>query len=297
MTSYINIANTLSFAKLIDGERNVNDHKKRDVFLISDGTGITVESFATSLLSQFPHLKFRFQEFPYTDSPEKVEAIKEKIQTSYEINTVKPLVFLTIVDSKMVPEFKATHAYVFDFFTTMVDSLEQALKTKAIDKANLAHAYLSPTHYDQRINAINYALLCDDGLGKQNYEQADVILIGVSRCGKTPSCIYMALQFGIYAANYPITNESIHDQHLPEVLKKYKQKIFGLTIDPKRLHHIRTERLPNTTYASLKQCEYEVREVESLYQHQHIPFLDSTHHSIEEISTRIMSMMQIKRQI
>lgn len=273
------------------------NHQKRSIFLISDGTGITVESFANSVLSQFPDFEFSYQSFPYIDSLQKMQNIAEKIQDNYDLNEIKPLVFLTIVKADMAKPLLNAPCHVFDFFNPMIDQLEQVLKMKALDEAGRAHGFLSSKRYDQRINAINYALNCDDGLGNQNYELADVILVGVSRCGKTPSCLYMALQFGIYAANYPITEESIDAQHLPNLLKPFKNRLFGLTITPQRLHHIRSERRPNSDYASIKQCQYEVSAVESLYQNQNIPFLDSTYYSIEEISTRIMNQMQIKRRI
>lgn len=272
-------------------------NQKRSVFLISDGTGITVESFANSVLSQFPDFEFQYHAHPYTDSVEKIEAICEKIHANFELYHTEPLIFLTMVHADMIKPLMNTPCHIFDFLNPMIDSLENILKSKSLDQAGRAHGFLSSKRYDQRIDAINYALNCDDGLGPQNYEKADVILIGVSRCGKTPSCLYMALQFGIYTANYPITEESIDAQYLPQSLKAHKNKLFGLTISPQRLHHIRSERRPNSSYATLAQCQYEVTTVESLYHQQKIPFLDSTHYSIEEISTRIMSHMHIKRRI
>ena len=194
------------------------------------------------------------------------------------------------------PLFNAP-AEVFDLFNPMIDRLELILKTKAIDESGLAHGFTSPSHYDQRIDAINFALNSDDGLGYKNYKIADVILIGVSRCGKTPSCLYLALQFGIYAANFPITEESIDSHHLPPILEEFKSKLFGLTITPQRLQHIRHERRPNTKYASLEQCLYEIKNVEALYKNQNLPFLDSTYYSIEEISTRIISKMELKKRL
>ena len=276
---------------------NNSPQKKRSVFLISDGTGITVESLANSVLSQFPNFEFQYHAYPYTDSAEKIHAICQKIKASHTLNGEEPLVFLTMVDSDMIKPLFQSPGHFFDFFNPIIDSLENILQSKSLDEVGRAHGYSSSKRYDQRIEAINYALHCDDGLGNQNYEQADIILIGVSRCGKTPSCLYMALQFGIYAANYPITEESIDAQHLPASLKPFKHKLFGLTITPQRLHYIRSERRPNSQYASMSQCQYEIAAVESLYQQQHIPFLDSTYYSIEEISTRIMSQKSIQRRI
>ncbi len=269
----------------------------KQVFLISDGTGLTVESYTNSLLSQFPKFSFEFHNFPYTDTKEKIDSVIIKIKDIYELTNEKPIVLSTIVHSDMLtPLFKAP-AEVFDLFNPMIERLENILNTKAIDKSGLAHGFTSPSQYDQRIDAINFALNSDDGLGYKNYKMADVILIGVSRCGKTPSCLYLALQFGIYAANFPITEESIDSHHLPPILEDFKSKLFGLTITPQRLQHIRHERRPNTKYASLEQCAYEVKHVEALYKNQRLPFLDSTYYSIEEISTRIISKMDLKKRI
>ena len=165
--------------------------KKRSVFLISDGTGITVESFAKSVLSQFPDFEFQFHAYPYTDSDDKILSISEKIKANFELYHDEPLVFLTMVQAEKISSLLNTPCHVFDFLNPVIDNLEVILKSKSLDEAGRAHGFLSSKRYDQRIDAINYALNCDDGLGPQNYEKADVILIGVSRCGKTPSCLYI----------------------------------------------------------------------------------------------------------
>ena len=197
----------------------------------------------------------------------------------------------------MIKPLCSAPGHLFDFLNPIIDKLERVLNSTSLDEAGRAHGFLSSQRYDKRIAAINYALTCDDGLGNQNYELADIILIGVSRCGKTPSCLYMALQFGLFAANYPLTEETIDKQHLPDTLKMYKQKLFGLTITPQRLHHIRSERRPNSNYSSLKQCQHEITAVESLYAQQNISFIDSTYYSIEEIATRIMTQQHLERRI
>jgi len=269
----------------------------KQVFLISDGTGLTVESYTNSLLSQFPNFNFEFHNYPYTDSIDKIRLIMIKIKEVYDLTKEKPIVLSTLVHTNMLTPLLDTPAEVFDLFNPMIERLENILNTKAIDKSGLAHGFSSSSQYDQRIDAINFALNSDDGLGYKNYKMADVILIGVSRCGKTPSCLYLALQFGIYAANFPITDENIDSHHLPPILENFKSKLFGLTITPQRLQHIRHERRPNTKYASLEQCAYEVKHVESLYKSENLPFLDSTYYSIEEISTRIISKMNLKKRI
>jgi regulator of PEP synthase PpsR (kinase-PPPase family) len=148
-----------------------------------------------------------------------------------------------------------------------------------------------------RIDAVNFALDNDDGSKIKHYDKADIILVGVSRSGKTPTCLYLALQFGIKAANYPLTEEDLQNFSLPDVLKPHKHKIFGLTIDPERLAAIRNERKANSRYASLAQCYYETEEVEHLYQQEQISFLSTTDLSVEEISTKIMQKAKIKRKV
>jgi len=185
----------------------------------------------------------------------------------------------------------------FDLFDTFTQQLETELGQTASDTIGRAYAVADNKTYDQRIAAINYALAYDDGLKPSGYDQADILLIGVSRCGKTPTCLYMALSFGVFAANYPFAEERLDNTSLPPNLRAYKDKLFGLTIDPIRLQHIRTERRPNTNYASLEKCRREVADVEAMYQQENIPFINSTRYSIEEIATKIMSITKIPRRI
>ncbi|MCR9192715.1 MAG: kinase/pyrophosphorylase [Gammaproteobacteria bacterium] len=270
--------------------------KKRTVFMISDGTGITVESLSNSLLSQFESIEFETKVFPFVDSVEKVKAICSDIDRYSEKLPKKPLVFMTLVNPEISAYIKATSASVFDLFDTFLSPLEDELGIQASDTVGLAHAANS-VNYDQRIDAVNYSLAYDDGMKISGYEQADIILVGVSRCGKTPTCLYMALQFGVFAANYPFSMDELSVHRLPEILQPFRAKLFGLTIDPERLQSIRFERRPNTPYSSFEQCRAEVREALLLYQREKIPYLDSTHFSIEEIAAKIMSISKITRRI
>lgn len=270
---------------------------KRYVLMISDGTGLTVESLGNSLLTQFEGIEFDKQIFPYIDTLEKAHALLTKINYAFETTGQKSIVFMTLVNPDICALIKQSNACVFDLFNTFLEPLESELGTKSSDTIGRAHGLPDNTIYDQRIEAVNYALTYDDGLKISGYEQADIILIGVSRSGKTPSCLYMALQFGVFAANYPFTEDDLSDFQLPKTLKPYKHKLFGLTIDPKRLQNIRTERCPNSRYASTEQCRREISEVEAMYQFENIPFINSTHFSIEEITTKIMAITKIKRRI
>lgn len=268
---------------------------RRYVYIVSDGTGITAEHLAASLLTQFDNIEFIKQNYPYVDSLEKAEEIKKIINTCFETHQIKPLVFITLVDPNLSQSIKQSNACIFDLFNTFLSPLEQELNTRSSFTVGKTHGLADTKAYNLRIEAVNYALAHDDGSKLKGYEQADIILIGVSRCGKTPSCLYMALQFGILAANYPFTEDDLSYHQLPQSLLNYKSKLFGLTIDPQRLTQIRSERKPNSRYASAEQCRLEVLEVEALYQKEGIPFLNTTRYSIEEITTKIMSRAGLKR--
>ncbi len=265
--------------------------------MISDGTGITVESLGNSLMTQFEGVEFEKQTIPYIDTIEKANVLIEQINHSYASTGIKPLVFMTLVNPEISAHINQSNACLFDLFKTFLYPLEEELGIKSSDTVGRAHGVADSKSYDLRIEAINYALTYDDGVKLRGYENADIILVGVSRCGKTPSCLYMALQFGIFAANYPITDDNLDHFRLPESLRPYKNKLFGLTIDPERLQHIRTARSPNTQYSSILQCRIEVVEVEAMYKMENIPFINSTRFSVEEIATKVMSIAGMPRRI
>lgn len=270
---------------------------KRHVFMISDGTGITAENLANSLITQFENIHFEKQTIPYIDTIKKAENAVQRINALYESTGILPLVFMTLINSEIAQTIRQAKAKVFDLFNAFLGPLEHELQTKSSYTVGRTHGVANAQTYTHRIEAVDYALAHDDGIKIQGYEKADIILIGVSRCGKTPSCLYMALHFGVLAANYPFTDDDLSYCHLPESLRPYKDKLFGLTIDPERLQHIRTERRPNSKYASLEQCRIEVTEVETMYKKEQLPFLNSTRYSIEEIATKILSAARIKRKI
>jgi regulator of PEP synthase PpsR (kinase-PPPase family) len=274
----------------------MNNTAKRMVYMISDGTGITVESLSNSLMSQFESIQFEKKIYPFVDTVPKINAICSEIEQYYHSTGLKPLVFMTLVNPEIGACIQKTSACVVDLFATFLSPLEAELGIKASDAVGRAHA-VNSANYDQRIDAVNYSLAYDDGMKIDGYEHADIILVGVSRCGKTPSCLYMALQFGIFAANYPFTLDELSRHRLPNSLQTCRKKLFGLTIDPLRLQCIRSERRPNSAYASIEQCRQEVREAEMLYQYEKIPYLDSTHFSIEEIAAKIMAISKIQRRI
>ncbi|KTD20098.1 Putative phosphotransferase [Legionella lansingensis] len=268
---------------------------KRYVFMLSDGTGITAENLGNSLITQFENIQFEKLTIPYVDSIAKAQAAVERINNCYEETKIKPLVFMTLINPEIVNTIKQSKGSIFDLFNTFLGPLEQELHAKSSYTVGKTHGVANSQSYSQRIEAVDYALAHDDGIKIRDYDKADIVLIGVSRCGKTPSCIYMALHFGILAANYPFTDEDLTFYKLPEILRPYRHKLFGLTIDPERLQHIRTERRPNSKYASAEQCRLEVTEVEAMYQREKIPYLNSTRYSIEEIATKILAAAGLKR--
>lgn len=270
---------------------------QRYVFMISDGTGITAETLGHSLITQFENINFERLTIPYVDSLKKAEKVLEQINQTYKEQGIKPLLFMTLIDPEIRNYFKQANACVFDLFTTFIGPMEEELKEKSSYTVGRTHGVVNNKLYLHRLEAIDFALSHDDGIKPRGYDKADIILIGVSRCGKTPSCLYMALQYGILAANYPFTDEDMIGFKLPDTLRPYKNKLFGLTIDSQRLQQIRAERRPNSTYSSSEQCRLEVKEVEAMYQREKIPYINSTKYSIEEISTKILAASGLQRKI
>lgn len=268
---------------------------QRLVFLVSDGTGITVDYLSGSLLSQFPDIEFDKKIHSEVKTEERLHKVIKDIQNHSEKSSERPIVFATLVNPDWIEQIKATNALVCDLFSTFLNPLEQELGQKSAYTVGKTHSVRDIETYAERMKAIDFALAHDDGLKHSGYEKADIILIGVSRCGKTPSCIYMALHFGVLAANYPFTEEDLVHDTLPKVLQPYKHKLFGLTIEPKRLQQIRQERRPNSAYSSLERCRTEINKVERLYRHEGLPYLDSTPYSVEEISTKIMANFGMRR--
>ncbi len=266
----------------------------RTSFYISDGTAITSEVFGHALLSLFP-IQFKHVTIPFIETPEQALEVNRKISVNFQETGERPLVFHTIVNPEVREIVSRSEGINYDFLNHFVPQVETALGMTAKPEKHRTHSIHEKT-YDIRIEAVNYALANDDGTNLKNYGEADIILCGVSRSGKTPTSLYLALQYGIKAANYPFTEDDMRENlKLPPELKRYKNKLFGLTIATQRLHEIRTERRANSRYASMQQCRIELREVENLYRREKIPFLDSTAYSVEEISAKILAITGLER--
>ena len=261
----------------------------RTVFFVSDGTGITAETFGNSILAQFP-TRPRHVRRPFIDSVEKAVAVLEEINQAAEHEGRRPIVFITLVNDEVrrVLTTEACKGMVLDMFRTFVEPLEEEFGVKSNHRIGRFSDAARSQEYHDRIDAINFALAHDDGQSARNLESADVILVGVSRSGKTPTSLYLAMQHGIKAANYPLIPEDFERGLLPGALKQHKGKCFGLTIDPERLAQVRHERRPDSKYASLANCRYEVSAAEALMRREGIGWLSSTHKSIEEIATTIL---------
>jgi regulator of PEP synthase PpsR (kinase-PPPase family) len=270
--------------------------QRRTVFFISDGTGITAQMLGHSLLTQFEGVEFNQITLPFVDSTEKAEDCLARIEAA-GANGSQPVVFSTLVNHDVRTVLRKANALFLDFFETFIDPLEAGLGVKSSHTIGRSHSAMDKKEYHQRIEAINFAMAHDDGASHRELGQADVILIGVSRSGKTPTSLYLALQFGVKAANYPLIPEDFQRMKLPEALRLHKPKLFGLTIAPERLHEIRKERRPDSRYAALDNCRYEVEEAETLMRREGIHSINSTSKSIEEIATTILRELRIHRQI
>lgn len=267
---------------------------QRTVFFISDSTGITAETIGNSILAQFEGLRFDKHRLPFVDDAHKAEAAALRIKTHYAKTGERPIVVNTLADRALCEIVASSGALMLDVFAPFIGPLESELGIKRSGAVNRSHGVVDWDKYEARINATNYALSHDDGIDV-NYADADLILVGVSRSGKTPTCLYMALHYGVCAANYPLTEEDLEKLELPERLRPFKQRLFGLTIEPERLVQIREERRAGSRYATLKQCRWELAQAERLMRQAGISSLNTTHVSIEEIASKILARFGIER--
>lgn len=273
----------------------MNTPARHTVFFISDGTGITAETLGHSLLSQFEGISHTQVRMPFIDSVDKARDCVIRIDEAKTRDGSRPIVVSTLVNPEAVIVLRKADALILDFFGAFIAPLEAELGIKSSHTIGRSHSRVNSSEYVARIDAINFTLAHDDGVSNADLDKSDVILVGVSRSGKTPTSLYLAIQFGIKAANYPLIPEDFERNKLPDGLAKHKNKLFGLTISPERLASIRQERRPDSTYASIKNCRWEIEQAQKLMRREGIHWLDSTTKSIEEIGATLLQTVNIER--
>ena len=269
---------------------------KRAAFFISDRTGITAEMLGHSLLTQFESVRFQEITLPFVDTVEKAHDIVTRINEAGASEGVRPIVISTLVNTEIAGIVGTANALFLDCFEIFISPLEKELGVLASHAIGRSHSVNDLVNYYHRIDAVNYALGHDDGVAR-DLADSDIVLVGVSRSGKTPTCLYMAMQFGIRAANYPFIPEDFGSMQLPGQLRPLRGRLRGLTIKPERLQQIRNERRPGSKYATLDNCVFEVREAEALMRQEGIPYLDATSKSVEELATTILHEAKLVRRI
>ncbi len=270
---------------------------RRTVFFVSDGTGITAQMLGHSLLTQFEGVEFNQITLPFIDSVDKAQECLERIEREALRADGQPVVFSTLVNANVREVVRQANAVFVDFFEAFIGPLESGLGVKSSHTIGRSHSAMDRQEYKQRIEAINFSMAHDDGASHRELGEADVILIGVSRSGKTPTSLYLALQFGVKAANYPLIPEDFARMELPEALRLFKSKLYGLTIAAERLHEIRRERRPGSQYADPANCRHEIEQAEVLMRREGIRWINSTAKSIEEIATTILRELRIERHV
>ncbi|MDO6385258.1 pyruvate, water dikinase regulatory protein [Uliginosibacterium sp. 31-12] len=271
----------------------MKEHSLRTVFFISDGTGITAETLGHSLLAQFPDCRFRHVRAPFVDSLDKAHDCVRQIRAAALRDGLRPIVVSTLVNAEVVAALREANALYLDLFEQYIGPLESELGMRSTHTVGRFHGIAESEDYKFRIEAINFALAHDDGQSNAKLAESDVILVGVSRSGKTPTSLYLAMQFGVKAANYPLIPEDFERNKLPADLTQHRNKLYGLTITPERLSQIRQERRPNSKYAALDNCRQEIEAAQRLMRREGIPFIESTTRSIEEISAKILQEVRI----
>lgn len=268
---------------------------QRTVFFVSDHSGVTAETLGRSLLTQFDGQDFRKVTVPFVSTADKARQTVRDVNLAAEADGAAPIVFSTLVTDRMRDIVRDCDGVFFDFFDSFLAPLEKELEVKSAHATGRSHGMGDARVHRRRIEATSFALAHDDGTRLEGYEKADLILLGVSRCGKTPTCLYLALQYGVFAANFPLTEDEFQSRGLLPTLHGHREKLFGLTIEPDRLEQLRSERRPGTRYASPQQVGFEVRQGRALFQRLGIPYLDATRMSIEEIASRILDETGLER--
>ncbi|MCK5663692.1 MAG: pyruvate, phosphate dikinase/phosphoenolpyruvate synthase regulator [Thiotrichaceae bacterium] len=272
-----------------------DNKQKRIVYFISDRTSLTAETYGRSLLAQFPHQHFKYKRLSFVDTKAQALTACDIINNTVTQTGCQAIVFSTLVDPDIQTIIEQSNAYVIGLINTFIGPLESFLGEESAHTLGGSHQIFKNTDYQKRLDAIDYAMSCDDGVRPDRYDEAEVILTGVSRSGKTPVSLSLAISFAVKVANYPITEHELKSERLPECLLKHKDRLIGLTIKPRQLSSIRLNRRTSREYSSLAVCQQEVKAVESMFTYDRIPFFDSTESSIEELAGHVMKILGLNR--
>jgi regulator of PEP synthase PpsR (kinase-PPPase family) len=263
------------------------------VYFLSDSTGISAETMGNALLIQFPDVRFDRTLIPFISSVEEARRVVKILDEAME-GPVTPLVFTTAAEDSVRLELAKTKAPAIDFFDMHMSRVEEVLGKQGIRQPARLHGVGDIKRYNNRMAAIEFTIEHDDGQSVRALEKADVILLAPSRCGKTPTSMYLALQHGLFVANYPLVDEDLERSALPAPVQGHHDRCFGITTTVERLSRVRNERRPDSTYASLAQCRWELRRAAEMYAQHRIPVIDSSSRSVEEMSTLIIQTLSTK---
>ena len=280
------------FNQLISSNMNKNTNK-RSVFYVSDRTGKTAESIGQSLLSQFDSVEFEHKTFPFVCTKTEAQFVASEIKNNSVKTGKEPIVFSTLVNDEFQQFISSSDACVISLFNAFIGPLEKSLQIDSSHTIGVPHEEYGDEGYKKHMDAIDFTLKSDDGIRTNQFRLADIILLGVSRSAKTPTCLYLAMNFSIKAANYPLTDDDLENEELPGCLLPYIDKIIGLTIRPNQLSAIRQQRRPKTDYASLKKCQKEIKQAECIMKNHGLFVLDSTAMSIEEIAVNLVKEKEL----
>ncbi len=271
--------------------------QERYAYIVSDRTGLTAEAMAQSLLTQFPEVNFHTRLIPFIDDEAKAQSLLSEINESTNKAGNKSLVFVTLIDDNIRNIINTGNCVVYDLFDTFIGPMERELDLHSSHTVGQSHGVKDTNAYTSRMAAVHFAMQTDDGMDTSHYNRSDLIITGVSRSGKTPTSLYLSLHFGLFVSNYPLTGEELERKRLPEVLIEYREKVFGLTIDPLRLLQIRQERYRGKTYSSAQTCQTEVAQAENMFRVARIPYLNTTRMSVEEIGATILHRAGLRRRV
>jgi [pyruvate, water dikinase]-phosphate phosphotransferase / [pyruvate, water dikinase] kinase len=264
----------------------------RDVYYLSGSTGILAKDLGKALLCQFPDVPFREELIPFIQTEKEAEKAIERIR-SRSTGQV-PMVISTLLGRKLNGILNHPDVEFLNIFDQFLRKIEDILEEKAVWKAG-ASRHPSERTMIKRVEAIHYCIDHDDGSGTKDYDEAEVILLGVSRSGKTPVSVYLATQMGIKTANYPLVLDDSPSFRLPPYITRNKKRLIGLSITPQLLHQYREQRYANSSYASLSTCRSEINEVNTLYLNHDIPIVTSDGKSIEEIAIHVTQLLNLKK--